>query len=259
MHSIFAEDFHLVVGLGVEVVGQKFPYDGTPSSWLNQLDEAQAHGLKVIAWLLPQGWEWDGTTWHIDDQARSFVQTVAGHPATFAVVALHEPYWQGCWGCGFTTHEQQLLYDALKSIADVPIYSAVDSMAFWTAQGEETAFADGICDYCGTWFHPFRMDGYRRDELVAQLRADLAVARARAPHSKIVWAMQAFAQARGGFRMPTSAEMYDLAGQVYASGVDGAMWYVWTFNSLYDDFLSNHPELYDRVRQVYEYNVLTNR
>ncbi len=259
MDTVFAEDLPLVASLGAEVVAQKFSYSGTPMNWLDQLDEAQAHDLQVIAWLWPQGWQWDGTTWHIDHRARSFVQTVAGHPATFAVFALHEPYWQGCWGCGYTTYEQQLLYDAIKAIADVPIYSAVDSIAFWTAQGEETAFADGVCDYCGTWYHPFRTDGYKREEFLEQLYADLAVARERGPKSKIVWAMQAFAQDQGGFRMPTSAEMYDLAGEVYAAGVDGAMWHPWTFNSLYDDFLSNHPELYDTVRQVYEDHVLPRR
>lgn len=159
-------------------------------------------------------------------------------------------------GAVATLSEQQLLYDAIKAIADVPIFSTVDSMAFWTAQGEETAFADGICDYCGTWYYPFRTDGYRRDEFVAQLHADLAVARERASNSKIVWGMQAFAQDSLGFRMPTSVEMYDLAGEVYAAGVDGAMWYVWWFESLYSDFLSNHPELYDTVMQVYEDHVL---
>jgi hypothetical protein len=50
--------------------------------------------------------------------------------------------------------------------------------------------------------------------------------------------------------------MDDMAREVYAAGVDGALWYVWTFNTLYDDFLSNHPELYGTVRDVYQDHVL---
>jgi hypothetical protein len=259
MDMVRTEHLANVADLDIEVVGQVFRHNGTPESWLDQLDEAEKRGLEVIAWLWPQGWEWDGATWQFDSQARSFVETVAGHPATFAVYALHEPYWQGCWGCGYTTHEQQLLYDAIKAIADVPIFSAVDSMAFWTAQGEETAFADGICDYCETWYYPFLEDEYHWDEFLTHLHEDLAVARERAPNSKIVWAMQAFAQDPPGFRMPTSAEMDDMAREVYAAGVDGALWYPWTFNTLYDDFLFNHPELYGTVRDVYQDHVLPRR
>jgi hypothetical protein len=34
------------------------------------------------------------------------------------------------------------------------------------------------------------------------------------------------------------------------------MWYPWLFNDTYSDFLSNHPELYPVVREVYEEYVL---
>jgi endo-1,4-beta-mannosidase len=238
--------------LGIEVVLWPFSHDGTPESWLAYLNEAQAQDIKVIVRLWPEGWSWDGTTWQIDDQAQSFVQTVADHPAVFAIYTLEEPYWQGCWDCGYTTQEQQLLYNAIKAIADVPTFSEVDSMSFWTAQGEETAFADGICDYCATWYYPFRVDGsYRRSELISQLSADLEVARERAPNSKFVWLMQSYAQS-GSYRMPTAEEMRDLASIVYSMDIDGALWYVWWFGPLYNDFLSNHPELHPVVREIYE-------
>ncbi len=216
------------------------------------MNKADAHDLKVIAWLWPEGWSWDGTAWQIGDQARSFVQTVAGHPALFAVYGLHEPYWQGCWGCGYTTREQQLLSDAIKSIAEVPIYSEIGSAAFWTTQGEETAFADGVCDYCGIWYYPFREGKYERERLQERLRDDVALIRERAPKSQIIWGLQSFAQDPPGFYMPSVKEMYDLAAVVLLAGVDGASWYPWTFGELYDDFLYNHPELYDVVRQVYD-------
>lgn len=245
-----SEDLPVVADLGVEVVSQIFPYTGDPESWLYQLDQAQEHNIKVIATLYPQGWEWEETYWRIDDQAHAFIETVADHPALFAVYALHEPYWQDCTGCGYTTNEQQLLYNEIKEIADVPVFSDIDSISFWTKQGEETAFAEGVCDYCATWYYPFTSDGYERDQLANWLKAEVAVALERAPKSKIVWYMQSFAQDPPGYRMPQAEEMYDMASLVYESGMDGAIWYVWTFESLYDDYLSNHPELFDTVIQI---------
>lgn len=250
------DQFGLMKEFGVEVVQLRFDHAGTPSDWLSLLNKAQAYDLKVIAWLWPEGWSWDGSAWRIDDQARSFVQTVAPHAATVAVYALHEPYWKGCWGCGYTTRQQQQLYDAIKAIADVPIYSEVGGVAFWTAQGEETAFAERVCDYCGNWYYPFRDGKYQRDILVQRLQDDVAVMRQRSPNSKLVWGLQAFAQDPPGYDMPNADEMYDVANIAYAAGVDGASWYPWTLGELYDDVLSNHPELYDVVRQVYDEIVL---
>jgi hypothetical protein len=247
-------DLELVKGLGIDVVLNVFQHDESPETWLAYLDAAQEHEIQVVAWLWPAGWTWDGETWQIDDQARTFVQTVAGHPALMAVYTLHEPYYNDCFGCGYTTAQQQALYTAVKEIASVPIWSEVDGIAFWTAQGEETAFADGVCDYCGTGYYPFlEGDVYERKELIARLNADLAVAEERAPNSKIVWNMQVFAQsALPAYRMPTEEEMRDLAALVYRTDIAGAMWYPWTFNTLYDDYLSNHPELYPVVQDIGE-------
>jgi hypothetical protein len=127
-------------------------------------------------------------------------------------------------------------------------------MSFWTARGEETAFADGICDYCSTWYYPFKEGGvYERDQFIAQLTADLAVARERAPNSKIVWAMQSYEYTPDKLRMPNADEMRDLASIVYSTDIDGAFWYTWDFNdSSYSDELIKHPELYPVVREIYE-------
>ena len=259
MHFVPSSDLGTVRDLGAEVVLMALPHDGTPKDWLSYLDAAWAEQISVIAWLWPEGWRWDGAAWRIDEQAELFVRTVSEHPGLLAVYALHEPYWNGCWGCGYTTAEQQALYSAVKAIADVPIHSAVDSMSAWTAHGEETAFADGICDYCETWYHPFRENGtYKRNKVISHLDADLAIARERAPDAKVVWSMQCFAQ-QGHSRMPTAEEMEDLASIVYDRDVAGALWYPWHFGDLYSDVLSNHPELYDTVRQIYEGHVLPSR
>lgn len=255
---VFSDELETVHKLGVEVVLMNFEYSGAPSDWLAYLNEAQAQGIRVIAWLWPPGWNWNGTRWQIDNRAKLFIQTVSGHPALLAVYSLHEPYWMDCEGCGLTTAEQQALYKAIKAIADVPIYSEVDSMSFWTARGEETAFADGICDYCSTWYYPFKEGGvYERDELIAQLTADLAVARERAPNSKIVWSMQSFEYTPEDLRMPNANEMRDLASIIYSTDIDGAFWYSWLpAADTYTDELSNHPELFPVVREIYDKSVL---
>jgi len=251
-----AGDLGTVKDLGAEVVLWSFDYNGTPQDWLAYLDQANGYGLKVVAWLWPQGWNWNGSEWEIDQQARSFVQTVAGHPALFAVYALHEPYWMGCYGCGYTTAEQQALYNAIKEIADVPIWSDIGGIAFWTEYSEATAFADGVCDYCAVWYYPFLPGGvYQRDQMISTLEADIAVAKERAPNSKLFYGMQSFAQA-GDYRMPTAEEMVDMASIVYSKDIEGALWYVWWFGPLYEDFLSNHPELYPVVREIYDEIVL---
>jgi hypothetical protein len=247
--------------MGVEVVLMDFAHDGPREDWIAYLDEACSQKVQVVAWLWPPGWTWNGTAWELDDQAVEFVRAIAEHPALLAVYSLHEPYWNDCEGCGYTTAQQQDLYATIKEIADVPIWSAVDSMAFWTAQGEETAFADGVCDYCETWYFPFKWGGvYERDELVERVTADEATVRERAPNSKIVWTMQSFAQGAPYYlRMPTNDEMYDLASIVYAADVDGALWYPWVWGDQYSDFLSNHPELYPTVREIYDDIVLQAR
>jgi hypothetical protein len=258
MHFVYPEELATVRKLGVDVVLRNFRHDGSPEEWLAYLDAAQAQEIRVVAWLWPEGWELQGDTWEIDAQAELFLRTMAAHPALLAVYALHEPYWQGCFGCGYTTVEQQALYRQIKEVVDVPVWSAVDSMAFWTERSDETAFAPGVCDYCETWYYPFREDGsYEREVVIAQLHDDLALVRALAPEVKVVWSMQAFAQGAPEYlRMPTEAEMRDLAALVYGAGVDGALWYPWNFNSLYDDTLSQHAELHQVIRDIFEEHVL---
>ena len=46
--------------------------------------------------------------------------------------------------------------------------------------------------------------------------------------------------------------MRDLTAILYRSDIAGAMWYPWTFNTLYDDYLANHPELYPVVLDIRE-------
>ncbi len=250
MHFAAADDLPLVRALGVTVILQTFRHDGDPAEWLAQLNLAQSRALQVIAQLWPEGWVWDGNAWQIDEQARLFVQTVANHPAILAVYALHEPYWRGCDTCGLTTAQQQALYQQIKAIADVPLYSEIGEIDFWADQGPDTTLADGVCDYCAATYYPFFADGsYDRAGFIAHLDDDLAAVHQLAPNAKLVWGMQVFAQIDSPEprRMPTAAEIADIGTIVAEREVDGISWYVWEFGPLYDDFLSHHAELWPAV------------
>lgn len=250
MQFAMGNDLTTIETLGVTVVLQTFHHDDTPEEWMAQLDLAQSHNLQVVGRLWPEGWDWNGAVWHIDDQARLFVQTVASHPATLAVYALHEPFWRGCRSCGLTTAQQQVLYRKLKAMANVPIYSELGDIAFWANRGQETTLADGVCDYCGAWFYPAFADGsFHRQEFIAHLEDNIAIIRELAPASKLVWLMQVYAK-ENHRRMPTFEEIRDMGSIVATKDVDGIFWYVWQFGPLYSDFLSNHPELYPAVRNV---------
>lgn len=263
MEFVPIDELPLMQQMGINMVLQAFDYEGTPEEWRAYLDAAHRYDIRVVAQLWPEGWRFDtkAQTWQIDERARFFLNAIKDHPALFAIYALHEPYWNGCDGCGYTTAQQQALYRDLKAIAAVPIYSEVDSMAFWTAQGEATAFADGICDYCQTLYYPFKLMGiYERDQLATQIAADMEVARARAPNSRIIWTMQGFAQGAPYFlRMPSADEMHDMATIVYAHDVAGAWWYPWKFSDLYSDTLGLRTDLHPMIRTIFDTVVVPRR
>ena len=258
-------NYDIAESMNINVILIDFDHDGSPQEWTAALDTAQAHNLQVIAWQWTPGWQWNGTNWTIDSQAELFLETVENHPALFAVYSLHEPYWNECFGCGYTTTQQQMLYTQIKAIADVPIYSSIGEIAYYAQYAEDnnvdTLFADGICDYCDTFYYPFKDgDVYERDEVIDYLNAELAIASEHAPNSKIIWVMQVFAQKQGyNLRMPTADEIEDLAEIAYATDIYGISWYTWTFDDDYYDFLENHPELFSVIGDIYEEYVLSEK
>lgn len=244
-----------VRALGINLVLTDFAYDAGPTEWLAYLDAAHALKIQVIPWLWPEGWTLDRRTgtWMIDAQAEQFLRTIAGHPALFAVYALHEPYWNECMGCGYTTAQQQALYRAIKAIAPVPIYSEINGFAFWADYSAATTIAPGVCDYCQTAFYPFIDDGsYQRAELIAHVEREIAALKRYAPESKLIWTMQSMAHEGDRLRMPTAEEMIDYAEIVYAQPeIIGGWWYMWRWdNDLYPEYLAAAPELHPTVREI---------
>lgn len=255
MQYVPEADMATVAELGVNTILHDFRFNGTPEEWIELLDTAAGHGFKVVAWLWPNGWQWNAETgqWTIDPQARLFVETVVDHPALLAVYGTHEGYWQGGYGNGYTTAQLQTLYRQIKEIADVPIYSAFGDFAFWRYYSPETVFADGVCDYCDVQYYPVLDSGYDIEEYVDRLALELSTVRELAPNSKFVWVMQAFESELSGRVMPSADQMREIASIALETDVDGVWWYVWNFDTnQYEDFLGKHPELYPVVREIYE-------
>lgn len=244
-----------VRSLGFNLVLTDFSYEEGPEQWRAYLDAAHGQGLRVIPWLWPEGWRLDRRTgvWTIDAQARRFLETVSGHPALLAVYGLHEPYWNECEGCGYTTAQQQALYSAIKAIAPVQVYSEINGFAFWEREGAASTIAPGVCDYCQTAFYPFMTDGsYRREELIAHIEREVAALRRLAPGSRLIWTMPSMSHREDRLRMPSGPEMLDYARLVYARPeISGAWWYMWRWdNDLYPDYLAKHPSLHPAAREI---------
>lgn len=250
------DDFDQVKALNADTVLQDFPIDAGPDGWLAQLDAADAADLRVVAWLWTPGWEWDEAAgeWAVDSRAVSFLETIEGHPALLAVYGTHEAYWNECFGCGYTTAQLQILYNQIKAIADVPIYSAFSGFESWQARGEETTFADGVCDYCDTWYYPVLADGtYDRQTYIDRLYTELKTFRELAPNSRFVWVLQGFASERSGRSMPNEEQLADMAELASRVDIDGLWFYVWSFDAeQYEDVLGARGELHEVVRTSYD-------
>jgi len=249
-------DFETAVALGVDTI--MFDFFGTdPDRWVAELDKAQELGVKVVAnyWAGESAWTRTDSGWIIRQDSRNFLNAVADHPALLAVYLLHEPYYNG--GDEITTAEQRDLYNQIKAIADVPLYSAFSWSAF-----EQEKFEAGVCDYCDTWFYPSEFDNpYNEAELNRKLETLLNhfnVATVNSPETKLVWILQAFESSIAGKEMPTYDEMIALAStaiQYQASSgqqVDAVFWYTWRHGSEYQKVLGDYPELQQAVKEVYE-------
>jgi len=248
-------DFETAIALGIDTIMVDF-YGTDPNRWESQLDEAQSLGVKVVAnyWAGEPAWTRTDSGWFIRPESREFLLTVADHPALLAVYLLHEPYYNG--GDEITTAEQRDLYNQIKAIADVPLYSAFSWSAF-----EPGKFDSGVCDYCDTWFYPSHFDNpYDEERLLTELEVNLNHFNAvtvNSPETKLVWILQAFESRIANREMPTYDEMIAQATTVInyqaASGqkVDAVFWYTWRHGSEYQKVLGDYPELQQAVKDIY--------
>lgn len=246
--------FDDVAALGANAVLIDFPASKGPNRWKQILDAADDEGLRVVATLYPFQWEWDESVerWRVSKKGRKFLRTIEDHPALLAVYALHEPYWNGCEGCGYTTAQQQALYDKITGIADVDVYSSFSSFK-WAHRtlGPKYEFAPGICDWCDTWRYPNQFNGYKRKKMIKRLDRELAYFRQRDPNAKFVWVLQGFESAEANRKLPSYDQLLDQADVALSRDIDALFWYTWTFDpNEYQEVLGDHPELQPAIAEV---------
>jgi hypothetical protein len=255
MQFVPTEDYEQVRELKIDAVLRDFPIEAGAERWREMLDDADDAGLRVVAVLWEPGWSWNEETgqWDMDPRAVQFLHTVEGHPALLAVYTTHESYWNGCFGCGYTTPQLQQLYRQIKAIADVPTYAALGEIEFWRDFSEETTLANGVCDYCDIWYYPVLEGGtYNRAEYVNRLYRESAAMRELAPDSKLVWVLQAFASQDAGRRLPNADQLLEMAELAAQISPDGIWWYPWTFDETeYQEVLKDNPHLHDVVREAH--------
>ena len=110
--------------------------------------------------------------------------------------------------------------------------------------GGSTTFADGICDYCDSWYYPVSADGeYDREGYITYLRTEVATVRELAPNSKFIWVLQAFGSEMWDKRLPTPEQLTEMAALAAEADLDGIWWYPWTFSDVYEQVLGDSPEL----------------
>lgn len=247
------EEYDRLRRMGIDTILIDFSIGADPARWVEQLDLAGDADLSVVAWLWKPGWSLDeGTgTWKMDPRAATFLETVEGHPALFAVYGTHEAYWNGCFDCGYTTEQLQDLYSQIKEIADVPVYSSFGEFHYWANMGPETTFADGICDYCDSWYYPVREGGeYDIEKYRRTLELELSRVRELAPESQFIWVLQGFGSEQWGKELPSRDQLREMVAIAAEADVDGVWFYPWKFDSSeYESVLGDAPELQEVIAE----------
>jgi len=188
-------------------------------------------------------WYLDGDDWHVTAWGEDVLEAVEGHPALFAVYALHEPFDSG--GYHADTDAQRALYALIKSIADVPVYTDISSLAHF----EDAGLSDGMCDWCATFPCTWRGEWTSEESLAETLRrmdADYATQQALMPGSRLVYLINTYTLGDGArYRMPTPAELDAARDHACGLGVP-VLYYPWVG---YDDNLASSPELWPVIRE----------
>ncbi|MBN1872940.1 MAG: hypothetical protein JXA33_01815 [Anaerolineae bacterium] len=220
------------------------------------LNQVQDYGYRAVVIMNSdttcsrRPWEWDGNTWVFPPTTVLTLQGISAHPALFAIYALHEPF-DTTNVCHWTVEQHQELYQLLKAHTNgVPVWSDIQGVDVWKSQ--DIVLADGICDYCGTFYHRFRSDWTSEQCLEAILNwidADLNAQRRLMPNSQIVFQIQVYAYANYIYplRLPTVEELETVRDHLCTLN-QPFVYYLWSHDT-YDVELKDAPELWPVVSQ----------
>jgi hypothetical protein len=249
--------------MGLTVVIQPFPSalvgSGDEERWNLFLDEAQAVGIDVVAYLWPD-YNFTGDPDDPFDYSylKPFLDEVGDHPALRGYIGLHEPLEEGK---GISDDELRSFYTEMTSYAPgIELAHYMGDIAYWEdrrSSSDGWTFSDGMCDICIIWYYPFRYVGgapvFEEDLVPPVVQSNLELVRARDPDAVLWFLGQSFTQSTHwrDLRMPTSDEMKALFRLVMQEPLDGYMWYPWNHTDVFDDVLSD-PGMEDQQEMVSE-------
>ncbi len=244
-------------------------------TWKSALANAEKNNLKLIIWPLGHGqrytpwafsflkWDWDLSE-GMDVLKFAEQYTASGGQALLAVLMSHEPFYsQG--ETVFSSSQLKLLYSAMKSVAPhVKTYIYMNDMAYYDARDASKQMENGIMDICGTYKHCFGTKN-TMDELLKEIDDDYDLIQRKKLNMQLFFALQTFGYATPDYRMPSAAEMQNLAAKVVEKKkLDGLFWYPWNrVSTSYTNWLSKDrydssgADRWSVVRQFSQYVSIT--
>jgi len=232
-----------------------------PEEWAMTFDAAAAASLKLIVGVYPPPYSLQGEEWTISDAGKRFLRYAASRAALVkGIYVYNEPYWVNPFTkandpCGAVSAERlRRLRSAIRLVwSEAQVFHDIGQPAAWAPGGfllrehpcigDKYADPSGVADLVGLWFYPIELARDRRTEALAVLKREIAYVRARM-HAEPILAGQAFGCRTCDLtRMPTARELRKWNCATRALGPQAVSWYPWRQEG-YDDYLSNHPELW---------------
>jgi hypothetical protein len=247
-------------------LGYKFVITTVPATdrrqWGETFDAAEQARLQLIVGIWPPPYSLRDGVWTITSEGRAFLNYAASRAGLVkGIFVYNEPYWVNPFTgendyCGaLSATELRELRTTIRRVwSDAKVFHDLGRPSTWApggpmprdfaCVGDKYANAEGVADFVGIWYYPFDIGTYRKSYALGELRREIGYVRSKMQAQPII-AAQAFRCLRCGeaTRFPTQQELKDWNCATRSLGPYGISWYPWRQAS-YDDYLSNHPEMW---------------
>jgi hypothetical protein len=233
--------------------------------WAIAFERARQLDLKLIVALWPLPYKMNGDEVSIQG-AEEFLNYLKLNPEdrqrVLALYGVDEPFWQDCYGCGWTTPQMIRLRERIRRIIpDMKMYYDMGDISFWERMNRDpsskhffnkTWIDDTAFDYLSIYYGKDH-SGKRLQE---SIRANRSVLNGdntlgRKLNINLICMMNTYRSTAFKVAMPNRDELVDFSGQAISSGqIDGYGFYPWHMD-LYEDDLSRHPEVWDAIEVIY--------
>ena len=208
----------------------------------------------------------DDGQWSITEEGEDFLRFAASRASIVkSVFVYNEPYWIDPFTeqqdpCGaLTAEELRGLRDAIREVwPQALVHHDIGTPSKWApggslasqypCLGEKYADQTGVADLVGIWYYPFAEEGDFRETSLVGLREEVAFVREKMNAEPLV-SGQAFRCSDCGeaSRFPSAEELLDWHCSLRLLEPHAITWYPWR-QARYEDYLSNHPELWPLTR-----------